>query len=68
TGTQNMELLKVAELKQELKLRGLTVSGTKNDLIERLRNYQESKRRSTAHAACPGLQLPRVRLQSPCQG
>lgn len=34
-------ILKVAELKQELKLRGLTVSGTKNDLIERLRNYQE---------------------------
>ncbi|CAB1338230.1 unnamed protein product [Coregonus sp. 'balchen'] len=31
----------VAELKQELKLRGLTVSGTKMDLIERLRNYQE---------------------------
>ena len=31
----------VAELKQELKLRGLTVSGTKIDLIERLRNYQE---------------------------
>lgn len=31
----------MAELKQELKLRGLTVSGTKNDLIERLRNYQE---------------------------
>lgn len=28
-------------MKQELKLRGLTVSGTKNDLIERLRNYQE---------------------------
>lgn len=34
-------MLQVAELKQELKLRGLTVSGTKNDLIERLRNYQE---------------------------
>lgn len=33
--------LQVAELKQELKLRGLTVSGTKNDLLERLRNYQE---------------------------
>ncbi|KAG7268961.1 hypothetical protein CRUP_004885 [Coryphaenoides rupestris] len=31
----------VAELKLELKLRGLTVSGTKNDLIDRLRNYQE---------------------------
>lgn len=31
----------VAELKSELKLRGLPVSGTKNDLIERLRAYQE---------------------------
>lgn len=31
----------VAELKQELKMRSLPVSGTKNDLIERLRNYQE---------------------------
>lgn len=31
----------MAELKQELKLRGLTVSGTKNDLIERLKNFQE---------------------------
>nr|XP_057918596.1 myocardin related transcription factor Ab isoform X2 [Doryrhamphus excisus] len=37
----NLDELKVAELKQELKLRCLTVSGTKNDLIERLRNYQE---------------------------
>ncbi|XP_067315631.1 myocardin-related transcription factor A isoform X2 [Pseudorasbora parva] len=37
----NLEELKVAELKQELKLRGLTVSGTKNDLIERLKNFQE---------------------------
>uniref|UniRef100_A0A3Q0SDW6 SAP domain-containing protein n=1 Tax=Amphilophus citrinellus TaxID=61819 RepID=A0A3Q0SDW6_AMPCI len=31
----------VAELKSELKLRSLPVSGTKNDLIERLRTYQE---------------------------
>uniref|UniRef100_A0A667YA98 SAP domain-containing protein n=1 Tax=Myripristis murdjan TaxID=586833 RepID=A0A667YA98_9TELE len=31
----------VAELKSELKLRGLPVSGTKNDLIERLKTYQE---------------------------
>lgn len=31
----------VAELKQELKLRALPVSGTKTDLIERLRVYQE---------------------------
>ncbi|KAK7918889.1 hypothetical protein WMY93_010173 [Mugilogobius chulae] len=37
----NLDEFKVAELKAELKLRGLTVSGTKNDLIERLRNYQE---------------------------
>ncbi|XP_023677850.1 myocardin-related transcription factor B isoform X2 [Paramormyrops kingsleyae] len=33
--------MKVAELKCELKLRGLPVSGTKVDLIERLRPYQE---------------------------
>ncbi|XP_031691195.1 myocardin-related transcription factor A isoform X4 [Oncorhynchus kisutch] len=37
----NLDDFKVAELKQELKLRCLTVSGTKMDLIERLRNYQE---------------------------
>ncbi|KAM9837598.1 myocardin related transcription factor Ab isoform 2-T2 [Aulostomus maculatus] len=44
----NLDEFKVAELKQELKLRGLTVSGTKNDLIERLRNYQEQKGASAA--------------------
>lgn len=33
----------VAALKFELKLRSLPVSGTKNDLIERLRTYQEQK-------------------------
>lgn len=32
----------MAELKIELKLRGLPVSGTKTDLIERLKSYQES--------------------------
>eukprot|EP00061_Rhincodon_typus_P014981 g42393.t1 len=37
----NLDDLKVAELKQELKLRALPVSGTKTDLIERLKNYQE---------------------------
>ncbi|KAJ0000785.1 hypothetical protein NQD34_005805 [Periophthalmus magnuspinnatus] len=41
----NLEELKVAELKAELKLRGLPVSGTKSDLIERLRG---------AHAAGSG--------------
>ncbi|XP_041833394.1 myocardin-related transcription factor A-like isoform X2 [Melanotaenia boesemani] len=37
----NLDGMKVAELKCELKLRSLPVSGTKNDLIERLRTYQE---------------------------
>ncbi|XP_036924006.1 myocardin-related transcription factor A isoform X4 [Sturnira hondurensis] len=37
----NLDDMKVAELKQELKLRSLPVSGTKTDLIERLRAYQE---------------------------
>ncbi|KAM6897476.1 myocardin related transcription factor Ab [Xenentodon cancila] len=44
----NLDEFKVAELKQELKLRGLTVSGTKNDLIERLRNYQEQNNGTAA--------------------
>lgn len=34
--------VQVAELKQELKLRGLPVSGTKTDLIERLKPFQDS--------------------------
>ncbi|KAI2658530.1 Myocardin-related transcription factor B [Labeo rohita] len=38
----------VAELKMELKLRGLPVSGTKTDLIERLKPFQENNA-STAH-------------------
>uniref|UniRef100_A0A8C6XRZ9 Myocardin related transcription factor B n=1 Tax=Naja naja TaxID=35670 RepID=A0A8C6XRZ9_NAJNA len=37
----SLDDLKVAELKMELKLRGLPVSGTKMDLIERLKPYQE---------------------------
>ncbi|NXY76318.1 MKL1 protein, partial [Glareola pratincola] len=37
----NLDEMKVAELKQELKLRALPVSGTKTGLIERLRAYQE---------------------------
>ncbi|XP_029933475.1 myocardin related transcription factor Ab isoform X2 [Myripristis murdjan] len=56
----NLDEFKVAELKQELKLRGLTVSGTKNDLIERLRNYQEQNgvtsavsKNGISHAATP---------------
>eukprot|EP00064_Thunnus_orientalis_P010246 superscaffoldBa00001374_g10272 len=38
----NLDEMKVAELKMELKLRSLPVSGTKTDLIERLKLYQES--------------------------
>ncbi|XP_046895125.1 myocardin-related transcription factor B isoform X2 [Hypomesus transpacificus] len=38
----NLDEMKVAELKMELKLRGLPVSGTKTDLIERLKPYQEN--------------------------
>ncbi|MEE6497594.1 hypothetical protein FKM82_002781 [Ascaphus truei] len=37
----NLDEMKVAELKMELKLRGLPVSGTKTDLIERLKPYQD---------------------------
>ncbi|XP_051522676.1 myocardin-related transcription factor B-like isoform X2 [Myxocyprinus asiaticus] len=37
----NLEEMKVAELKMELKLRGLPVSGTKTDLIERLKPFQD---------------------------
>ncbi|XP_036945899.1 myocardin-related transcription factor B isoform X3 [Acanthopagrus latus] len=38
----NLDEMKVAELKTELKLRSLPVSGTKTDLIERLKQYQEN--------------------------
>ncbi|XP_066530666.1 myocardin-related transcription factor A [Hoplias malabaricus] len=37
----NLEELKVAELKHELKIRALTVSGTKNNLIERLKSFHK---------------------------
>ncbi|XP_047213878.1 myocardin-related transcription factor B-like isoform X1 [Girardinichthys multiradiatus] len=38
----NIDEMKVAELKVELKLRSLPVSGTKTDLIERLKLFHES--------------------------
>ncbi|XP_070957955.1 myocardin-related transcription factor A-like isoform X4 [Oncorhynchus clarkii lewisi] len=53
----NLDDLKVAELKHELKLRSLPVSGTKNDLIERLRNYQaqqNSRGGGSATTTTPG--------------
>ncbi|XP_060028915.1 myocardin-related transcription factor B isoform X2 [Erinaceus europaeus] len=45
----SLDDLKVSELKTELKLRGLPVSGSKPDLIERLKPYQEMN--SSAMAA-----------------
>ncbi|XP_059388126.1 myocardin-related transcription factor A-like isoform X3 [Carassius carassius] len=57
----NLDEFKVAELKHELKLRRLTVSGTKNDLIERLRNYQEQNSGSTKTASA---HLPQVSVHS----
>ncbi|KAL8221866.1 UNVERIFIED_CONTAM: hypothetical protein K2H54_074588 [Gekko kuhli] len=45
----NLDEMKVAELKQELKLRALPVSGNKTDLIERLKTYQEQNG-TVAHA------------------
>ncbi|OCT85386.1 hypothetical protein XELAEV_18023551mg [Xenopus laevis] len=48
----NLDEMKVAELKQELKHRGLPVSGTKIDLIERLKASQDP-RTVTAAAAKP---------------
>ncbi|CAB1456619.1 unnamed protein product [Pleuronectes platessa] len=42
----NLEEMKVAELKLELKLRGLPVSGTKTDLMERLKPFQDNLRTS----------------------
>ncbi|XP_029945937.1 myocardin-related transcription factor B isoform X2 [Salarias fasciatus] len=46
----NLDDMKVAELKMELKLRSLPVSGTKTDLIERLKTYQESSGSQTPAA------------------
>ncbi|XP_037834777.1 myocardin-related transcription factor A-like isoform X2 [Kryptolebias marmoratus] len=42
----NLDGMKVAQLKSELKLRGLPVSGTRKDLIKRLRTHQELNRGS----------------------
>ncbi|XP_043416432.1 myocardin-related transcription factor B isoform X2 [Prionailurus bengalensis] len=52
----SLDDLKVSELKTELKLRGLPVSGTKPDLIERLKPYQEVN--SSAVAAGGVLAVP----------
>ncbi|NWS42075.1 MKL2 protein, partial [Probosciger aterrimus] len=48
----SLDDLKVAELKMELKLRGLPVSGTKTDLIERLKTYQDLNNNGVATSSC----------------
>ncbi|XP_039991178.1 myocardin-related transcription factor B isoform X2 [Xiphias gladius] len=49
----NLEEMKVAELKLELKLRGLPVSGTKTDLIERLKPFQDNPSTSAPTTVSP---------------
>ncbi|XP_057201538.1 myocardin-related transcription factor B isoform X1 [Triplophysa rosa] len=44
----NLDEMKVAELRMELKQRGRPVSGTKTDLIERLKAHQETSQPTTA--------------------
>lgn len=48
----------MAALKIELKLRSLPVSGTKTDLIERLKLYQETSNQQTAAAAAEKTVIP----------
>lgn len=51
-----LDEMKVAELKAELKLRGLPVSGTKTDLIERLKAHQESSQTMDTNISKASLQ------------
>ncbi|XP_045145155.1 myocardin-related transcription factor A isoform X1 [Echinops telfairi] len=53
----NLDEMKVAELKQELKLRSLPVSGTKTDLIERLRAYQDQVSTPQGAARAPAASI-----------
>ncbi|MEE6514363.1 hypothetical protein FKM82_022401 [Ascaphus truei] len=55
----NLEDMKVAELKQELKQRGRPVSGTKVDLIERLKASQDPSIVGTAPAKPTPMQQPK---------
>ncbi|XP_061565247.1 myocardin-related transcription factor B [Cololabis saira] len=50
----NLEEMKVAELKLELKLRGLPVSGTKTDLIERLKPFHDHSSTAPSTIPAPG--------------
>uniref|UniRef100_A0A3B3R754 Myocardin related transcription factor A n=1 Tax=Paramormyrops kingsleyae TaxID=1676925 RepID=A0A3B3R754_9TELE len=58
----NLDDFKVAELKQELKIRGLPVSGTKNDLLERLRTFQEQNGGPAPSGGTAGVGAPKCSL------
>ncbi|XP_054890916.1 myocardin-related transcription factor A-like [Poeciliopsis prolifica] len=62
----NLDEMKVAELKCELKLRRLPVSGTRKDLIERLRTHQELGRGGTATPTAGGAREPELARARPC--
>uniref|UniRef100_A0A8B9GUW9 SAP domain-containing protein n=1 Tax=Astyanax mexicanus TaxID=7994 RepID=A0A8B9GUW9_ASTMX len=51
-------VLQVAELKHQLKIRALPVSGTKNDLIERLRTFHEQNECTVPSSTTEGTSEP----------
>ncbi|KAM5198974.1 myocardin-related transcription factor B isoform 2-T7 [Hipposideros larvatus] len=61
----SLDDLKVSELKTELKLRGLPVSGTKPNLIERLKPYQEVNSGGTATDGVVAVSASAVITSSP---
>lgn len=54
----NLEEMKVAELKLQLKLRSLPVSGTKTDLMERLKPFQDSSASTHTSSASSHTSVP----------
>ncbi|XP_006894559.1 PREDICTED: MKL/myocardin-like protein 2-like [Elephantulus edwardii] len=61
----SLDDLKVSELKTELKLRGLPVSGTKPDLIERLKPYQEVNSSGVATGSIVAVTTPALVTSNP---
>ncbi|XP_032957955.1 myocardin-related transcription factor B isoform X2 [Rhinolophus ferrumequinum] len=61
----SLDDLKVSELKTELKLRGLPVSGTKPNLIERLKPFQEATSSSAATDGIVAVSTSAVVTSSP---
>nr|XP_056722544.1 myocardin-related transcription factor B [Euleptes europaea] len=61
----SLDDLKVAELKMELKLRGLPVSGTKMDLIERLKPYQDLNNNSVSTSNAPAVTTSANSMSNP---